>query len=223
MAEQFDQELISDEKYDVFLCTRDLPDQLTAETAAVRQLCAALTGSGYRVFFPSALRGSLTDEERAQKMVNVLRTAPVMIAAAVGDEGALDPVAQKLWNAFCQRAAEDPSVRFLPCCRDLSPETLAAMGWAGTALDMGELEFLVKLKEKLTSALPRQEEAPEEEPPEAQPVPEEVSAPEDEPTPKPETQPAPEEPKGRPRWLRWALLAAAAVVVVVLILLLKKH
>ena len=32
--------------YDIFLCTRELPDALTAETAALRQLCSALIGSG---------------------------------------------------------------------------------------------------------------------------------------------------------------------------------
>ena len=46
--------LPGEEQTDIFLCTRELPDKLTAETAALRQLCAALAGEGYRVFFPPA-------------------------------------------------------------------------------------------------------------------------------------------------------------------------
>ena len=98
--------------YDIFLCTRELPDALTAETAALRQLCSALIGSGYRVFFPSALPADLTDEQRAQRIVEALSGSKVMIAAGVGSENASDPVSEKLRSVFLKRAETDPSLGF---------------------------------------------------------------------------------------------------------------
>ena len=79
--------LPSAQDYDIFLCTRELPDALTAETAALRQLCSALIGEGWRVFFPSALPKELTDEQRAEAIVEALRRSKVMVAAMVGSEG----------------------------------------------------------------------------------------------------------------------------------------
>ena len=112
--------------YDIFLCTRELPDALTAETAALRQLCSALIGSGYRVFFPSALPAGLTDEQRAQRIVEALSGSKVMIAAGVGSESASDPVSEKLRSAFLKRAEADPSLGFIACWRDAAGGDLPA-------------------------------------------------------------------------------------------------
>ena len=65
------------EQPDIFLCTRELPDKLTAETAALRQLCSALAGDGYKVFFPSGLPRDLTDEQRAAKIVEALKGSKI--------------------------------------------------------------------------------------------------------------------------------------------------
>lgn len=151
--------------YDIFLCTRELPDALTAETAALRQLCSALTGSGYSVFFPSALPTELTDEERAEAIVNALRGARVMVAAAVGEEGADDPVAAKLRESFRAGAESDPSRHFISCARDVAAESLPEDLAGAEVLDMSELDFLLTLKDKLAAWLaPPPEEAPAGEP-----------------------------------------------------------
>ena len=150
-------------EYDIFLCTRELPDALTPETAALRQLCSALIGSGWRVFFPSALPADLTDEQRAGKIVEALQHSKVMVAAGVGAENAADPVAEKLRSAFREAAAKDDSLRFIACWRDAAPEALPADLAGQEVLDMSDLSFLVTLKDRLSEWLA----VPEEEPPEA--------------------------------------------------------
>ena len=219
MAQEINGMVPNGETYDIFLCTRELPDELTAETAALRQLCAALIGSGYRVFFPpSNLRG-LETEARARAIADAVKGSPVMIAAAVGDEGVQDPAARYLWDRFLTLAGEAPGRTFLACCRDVT--ALPAELEGREILDMGELEFLVKLKEKLSAALPGVLRAPEEEPP-AEPAPE---TPEEEPIPEaPEEEPVPEAPEEAspseeaplPRRRRWPWIALAVGAVVIL-------
>ena len=150
-------------EYDIFLCTRELPDALTPETAALRQLCSALIGSGWRVFFPSALPADLTDEQRAGKIVEALQHSKVMVAAGVGTENASDPVAEKLRSAFMENAAKDDSLHFISCWRDASPDALPADLAGQEILDMSDLSFLVTLKDRLSEwlAVP-EEESPEE-------------------------------------------------------------
>ena len=210
------------EAYDIFLCTRELPDQLTAETAALRQLCAALIGSGYRVFFPPAALRGMEAEERARAMAEAVNSTPVMIAAAVGDEGIRDEASRYLWDRFRTLSKGEPGRTFLACCRDVTalPAELEGL----EILDMGDLEFLVKLKEKLSAALPDAlraapaEEAPED--PEA-PAPEEPSA-EEPPAEEPpaeepaEEAPAPSEEAPLPRRRRWPWIALAVGAVVIL-------
>ena len=191
--------------YDIFLCTRELPDELTAETAALRQLCSALAGEGWRVFFPSALPKDLTDEQRAERIVEALRRARVMVAAGVGAENAADPVAEKLRAAFRERADQDPSLRLVACWRDAAPEELPADLSGGEVLDMSDLRFLVELKEQLSAWLAP---PPEEEPPEEQP-------------PAEESAPAPPEERKKPFPWKWILLAAAVVAAVVYFVLRK--
>lgn len=139
--------------YDIFLCTRELPDALTAETAALRQLCSALIGSGYRVFFPSALPADLTDEQRAQRIVEALSGSKVMVAAGVGSENASDPVSEKLRAAFLKRVETDPSLGFIACWRDAAPESLPPDLTGREFLDMSDLSFLVTLGERLSTWL----------------------------------------------------------------------
>lgn len=138
-----DEKSRAEERYDIFLCTRGLPDALTPETAALRQLMSALVGSGRRVFFPSALSADTPPETLAAAMAAALQSAGVMIAAAVGDEGAADPTARFLWKCYRALAAEDPSRRFIACVRDLSalPEELQG----AEMLDMQDVDFLARL------------------------------------------------------------------------------
>ena len=145
--------LPGEEQTDIFLCTRELPDKLTAETAALRQLCAALAGEGYRVFFPPALPKELTDEERAQRIVASLRSARVMVAAGVGREGLTDVLSQGLWGAFL-KSGEDAADRFFLCWRDQGEEPLPALLEGRPLFDMGDLQFLAKLKTALAAVLP---------------------------------------------------------------------
>ena len=233
MEERSDAPERMEELYDIFLCTRELPDQLTGETAALRQLCSALVGDGYKVFFPSGLPRDLTDEQRAAKIVEALKGSKIMVAAGIGTEGLNDPVSRKLWSEF----RKDPARPFFLCWREQGdapfPEELAGV----TPFDMSELTFLVKLKEQLTGLLPVRE-APEEEPvpelPETEPeAPAEVlpETPEEVPVEEaPEEVPAEEAPEETPAeaapvparkpfpW-KWVLLAAAAVI---LLLFLKR-
>lgn len=221
MAEELNIPDLANETYDIFLCTRELPDALTPETAALRQLCAALIGSGYRVFFPPSTLFGQETEARAQAIAQAVKTTPVMIAAAVGDEGVQDPTARFLWSRFLAMAGEDPSRTFLSCCRDVTalPEELSGQ----EVMDLGDLEFLVKLKDKLAAALPGvARSVPEEDPPadreppaepEEAPVPE--AEPEEIPALEPDAEPAPVEKKRR--W-PWIALAAAAVVIVILVI-----
>lgn len=181
--------------YDIFLCTRELPDALTAETAALRQLCSALAGAGWRVFFPSALPKDLTDEQRAGKIVEALRRSKVMVSAMVGSETADDGVAAKLRSAFLAEAEKDPSRRLLACARDVSPEALPADLAGQEILDMSDLSFLVTLKDRLNAFLA--------------PPPEEPSAEDPAPAPAAEKKPFP--------W-KWLLLAAAVIAVAVFFL-----
>ena len=176
--------------YDIFLCTRELPDALTAETAALRQLCSALIGAGWRVFFPSALPKELTDEQRARTIVDALDHSRVLVAAGVGEEYAADPVAAKLRAAFREKAVEDPERHFVACWRDAAPEALPEDLRAEEILDMSDLGFLVTLREKLTAWLtpPETEESAEE------------------PAPAPVKKPFP--------W-KWLLLAAAVIAAAV--------
>ena len=85
------QALPREEQIDIFLCTRELPDKLTEETAALRQLCAALAGEGYNVFFPSALPGELTDQERAKAVLEALKSARVMVFPVLAGSGRRAP------------------------------------------------------------------------------------------------------------------------------------
>ena len=180
--------------YDIFLCTRELPDQLTGETAALRQLCSALTGEGYKVFFPSALPKDMPDQQRAEKIVEALQSSGVMVAAGIGTEGLDDPFSRKLWSEF----RKDPARPFFLCWREQGdapfPEELAGV----TPFDMSELTFLVKLKEQLAGLLPAREipeeppEVPEETPEQPGPAEEELSVPEVE-TAAPETADEPAE------------------------------
>ena len=241
MEERSDAPMRREEPYDIFLCTRELPDQLTGETAALRQLCSALVGDGYKVFFPSGLPRDLTDEQRAEKIVEALKGSKIMVAAGIGTEGLNDPVSRKLWSEF----RRDPARPFFLCWREQGdapfPEELAGV----TPFDMSELTFLVKLKEQLSGLLPERvipEEAPEtpeepvpthepaeapgEVPPEdapAEELPEEAPA-EERPEEAPEDAPAepappPEAPAKKPFPWKWVLLAAA---VIALLLFLKK-
>lgn len=157
--------LPSAQDYDIFLCTRELPDALTAETAALRQLCSALIGEGWRVFFPSALPKELTDEQRAEAIVEALRRSKVMVAAMVGSEGAADGVARKLRETFRSEAAGDPARGFIACARDVPAEALPEDLADTELLDMSDLSFLVTLREQLAARLtPPPEEEPVEEP-----------------------------------------------------------
>ena len=178
-------------EYDIFLCTRELPDALTPETAALRQLCSALIGSGWRVFFPSALPADLSDEERAGKIVEALQHSKVMVAAGVGAENAADPVAEKLRAAFREEAAGDEARSMVVCWRDAEPDALPADLAGQEILDMSELSFLVTLREKLGELLS---------PPETPTAEEEAPAPEAEKKPFP--------------W-KWLLLAAAVLAAAV--------
>ena len=205
--------------YDIFLCTRELPDALTAETAALRQLCSALIGSGYRVFFPSALPAGLTDEQRAQRIVEALSGSKVMIAAGVGSENASDPVSEKLRSAFLKRAEADPSLGFIACWRDAAGGDLPADLADRELLDMSDLSFLVTLRERLSAWLkpPAAEESEPAEPDtdirESDPgpdSPEDVSL-------KPGAAPAPERKKPFP-WI-WLLIGAAAAAAVLFFLI----
>ena len=205
--------------YDIFLCTRELPDALTAETAALRQLCSALIGSGYRVFFPSALPAGLTDEQRAQRIVEALSGSKVMIAAGVGSESASDPVSEKLRSAFLKRAEADPSLGFIACWRDAAGGDLPADLADRELLDMSDLSFLVTLRERLSAWLkpPAAEESEPAEPDtdirESDPgpdSPEDVSL-------MPGAAPAPERKKPFP-WI-WLLIGAAAAAAVLFFLI----
>ena len=184
-------------EYDIFLCTRELPDALTAETAALRQLCSALAGSGFRVFFPSALPADLTDEQRAEKIVEALRSAKVMVAAGVGSENAADPVSAKLREAFLARAEADPSRQFVVCWRDAAPEALPDDLAGREILDMSDLGFLVTLKSRLSEWLA--------------PPPEDAS-----PAEAPASEP---ESVKKPFPWKWLLLAAVVTAVVLLFVL----
>ena len=218
MEERSDIPAREEAPYDIFLCTRELPDQLTGETAALRQLCSALAGDGYRVFFPSGLPRDLTDEERAARMVEALKSAKVMVAAGIGAEGLSDPVSRKLWSEF----RRDGSRPFFLCWREQGdapfPEELAG----AEPLDMSELTFLVKLKDQLRELLPAREipaeeppaepEIPAEEPPAEPETPaEEMPA---EPEEAAEEVPQPAAPAKRPFPWKWLLLAAGAALLI---------
>ena len=154
-----------DEGIDIFLCTRDLPDELTAETAALRQLCAALLGEGYRVFFPPAALAGKTPEEAESLTQKALSEARVMVAAAVGDEGAADEKTRALWSAFRDACAVDPKRSFVACLRDAENPPAELEG--AELFDMAGLSFLAELKQRLTAALAEPEPEPEKEIPPA--------------------------------------------------------
>ena len=214
--------LPGEEQTDIFLCTRELPDKLTAETAALRQLCAALAGEGYRVFFPPALPKELTDEERAQRIVASLRSARVMVAAGVGREGLTDVLSQGLWGAFL-KSGEDAADRFFLCWRDQGEEPLPALLEGKPLFDMGDLQFLAKLKTALAAVLPPAERAAAEkegEDPETETMPGEPAEPEEAPAEEAPAEPdasaeeageAPPAETKKPFPWEWVLLAAAAL------------
>ena len=231
-------QLPGDEQTDIFLCTRELPDRLTAETSALRQLCAALAGEGWKVFFPSNLPRELTDEQRAERIVAAVRSARVMVAAGVGREGLTDMLSRGLWGAFL-KSGEDAANRFFLCWRDQEEEPLPVILEGKPLFDMSDLRFLTDLKAALAKVLPPPvaRETPEADPEEApaetpEEVPEVISETPDEPkeagenpaepeevpeeTPEaPEEAPAeapPEEKKPFP-W-KWVLLGAAVLALV---------
>ena len=228
------------EEYDIYLCTRELPDKLTPETAALRQLCSALVGGGYKVFFPSALPRDLTDEQRAERMVQALQSSRVMVAAGVGPEGLADPVARKLWSAFRQAIQNDPDRHFLACFRDVQSDALPEELADAEPLDMSGMEFLVSLKDRLAPLFPvptdpfapqeEDEAAPESagegpagEAPAGEPA---VETPAEDPETPIETPaegadaPAPA-PGKKPFPWKWVALAAAVILVLVLWRLLR--
>ena len=212
------------EGYDIFLCTRGLPDKLTGETAALRLLCAALIGSGYKVFFAPSLPKDTPPEELARAMADAAATTPVMIAAAVGDEGAQDKNARLLWQVFRQAAAADLSRHFIACSRDL---TAQPEEFAGTeVLDMGDLKFLVNLSERLGKALPGIGRVVEEfsapEAPEAPKIDEITEAPKIDSASaetRAESSAPPAEDRRRKYWLALAVGGIAVVALIVILLL----
>ena len=212
--EENKQSLMREDQIDIFLCTRELPDKLTAETAALRQLCAALSGEGYHVFFPSALPRELTDEEKAQRIVAAVKSARVMVAAGVGREGLTDVLSRGLWGAFL-KSGEDAADRFFLCWRDQGEEPLPVVLEGKPLFDMNDLGFLAELKASLAKVLP---------PPVTKDVPEAAeSASEDPAEPEealPEAEEAPEEepeeppvPEKKPFPWTWVLLGAAVLAV----------
>ena len=215
--------LPGEEQTDIFLCTRELPDKLTAETAALRQLCAALAGEGYRVFFPPALPKELTDEERAQRIVASLRSARVMVAAGVGREGLTDILSQGLWGAFL-KSGEDAADRFFLCWRDQGEEPMPAILEGRPLFDMGDLQFLTELKTALAAVLPppaeRDAAGGAGEDPEEETLPEEPAEPGEAPAEEAPAEPdasaeeageAPPAETKKPFPWKWVLLAAAAL------------
>ena len=213
------QTLPREEQIDIFLCTRELPDKLTEETAALRQLCAALAGEGYNVFFPSALPGELTDQERAKAVLEALKSARVMVAAGVGRESLNDVLSRGLWGAFL-KSSEDAGSRFFLCWRDPGDEPLPPPLEGMVPFDMSDLRFLTELKTSLAAVLPPPrtfdpEEASEDASGEPEEAPPEETAPEGEPladeAPKEE---ASAEPERKPFPWVWVLLGAAVVAVV---------
>ena len=222
------------EQPDIFLCTRELPDKLTAETAALRQLCSALAGDGYKVFFPAALPKELTDEQRAQRIVDAVKNAKVMVAAGVGREGLDDPMSRALWKAFLSRG-EDAADRFILCWRDQGEDPLPSELGGREPLDMTDLRFLFELKEKLELLLPPESqttrEEPSEEPPEEKPAEaseEEPAAAAEEaegPAPEEEAAPAEEAPPAsgkKPFPWKWVLLGVAAAAVILWLVFFRK-
>ena len=171
--EENKQVLPREEQIDIFLCTRELPDKLTAETAALRQLCAALVGEGYSVFFPSALPGELTDEQRAQRIVDALKSSRVMVAAGVGPEGLTDLLSRGLWGAFL-KSGEDADRRFFLCWRDQGDAALPVILEGRPMYDMSDLSFLTELKAALAAVLPPPRAMEPEEGEETSPEPEDV-------------------------------------------------
>lgn len=218
-----------EEQVDIFLCTRELPDKLTLETASLRQLCSALAGEGYRVFFPPALPRELTDEEKAARIVDALKRAKVMVAAGVGQESLTDPLSLGLWHAFLKN--DGAAERFFLCWRDQGDAPLPAFPGVAAPFDMTDLRFLAELKEKLAAVLPppvdrelspEPEEAPEPAPEEAAEAAGEEEIPSAE-----EGGPSSDAPEAVPAvekkpfpWI-WVLLAAAAVGLVIWLLLRK--
>ncbi len=173
--EENKQVLPREEQIDIFLCTRELPDKLTAETAALRQLCSALVGEGYSVFFPSALPGELTDEQRAQRIVDALKSSRVMVAAGVGPEGLTDLLSRGLWGAFL-KSGEDADRRFFLCWRDQGDAALPVILEGRPIYDMSDLSFLTELKAALAAVLPPPRAMEPEEGEETSPEPEDVPA-----------------------------------------------
>ena len=219
------------EQPDIFLCTRELPDKLTAETAALRQLCSALAGDGYKVFFPAALPKELTDEQRAQRIVDAVKNAKVMVAAGVGREGLDDPMSRALWKAFLSRG-EDAADRFVLCWRDQGEDPLPSELGGREPLDMTDLRFLFDLKEKLEVLLPRESEATREEPsaeeddaPEAaeEPAGAAEEAPQEE-TPQEEAPPeeAPPAEAKKPFPWKWVLIGAAVAAAILWLVFFRK-
>ena len=200
-----------EEPVDIFLCTRELPDKLTLETAALRQLCSALAGEGYRVFFPPALPKDLPDTEKAQRIVDALKSARVMVAAGVGPEGLSDPLSLGLWSAFLK--TDGAAERFFLCWRDQGETPLPAFTGVTVPYDMTDLRFLTDLKADLARVLP----PPAERAPQAEPESDDVPAEEpSEETPAPD--PAPTAEKKPFPW-KWVLLAAAVIGLVIWLLL----
>ena len=219
------------EQPDIFLCTRELPDKLTAETAALRQLCSALAGDGYKVFFPAALPKELTDEQRAQRIVDAVKNAKVMVAAGVGREGLDDPMSRALWKAFLSRG-EDAADRFVLCWRDQGEDPLPSELGGREPLDMTDLRFLFDLKEKLEVLLPRESEATREDPsaeeddaPEAaeEPAGAAEEAPQEE-TPQEEAPPeeAPPAEAKKPFPWKWVLIGAAVAAAILWLVFFRK-
>lgn len=224
------------EQPDIFLCTRELPDKLTAETAALRQLCSALAGDGYKVFFPAALPKELTDEQRAQRIVDAVKNAKVMVAAGVGREGLDDPMSRALWKAFLSRG-EDAADRFILCWRDQGEDPLPTELGGREPLDMTDLRFLYDLKEKLERLLPPESQTTREEPAEEPPEEESAEVPEEKPAeeaegPAPEEEavseeaaPAEEAPPAsgkKPFPWKWVLLGLAAAAVILWLVFFRK-
>ncbi len=234
--EENKQALSREGQIDIFLCTRELPDKLTAETAALRQLCAALVGEGYSVFFPSSLPGELTDEQRAQRIVDALKSSRVMVAAGVGPEGLTDLLSRGLWDAFL-KSGEGADRRFFLCWRDQGDAALPMILEGRPIYDMSDLRFLTELKTALAAVLPPPREMEPEEGEETSPEPEEVPAPVEEAAPAediPAEEPAaeapaedapaeapPAGPEKKPFPWKWVLLGAAVIALIVWLLLRK--
>lgn len=114
------------EPFDIFLCSMetDSHNKQSPDCLFAREIYAALTEKGYRVFFPPVTLTEYNDHDREACIFAALNSVGVMVAAAVKPENINSLQVRDQWTRFSKLIDYDSSRRLIPVVKDMKLRNL---------------------------------------------------------------------------------------------------